>query len=106
MSILQNKHKYREIERFCNLNKEVLLSKFGFKNKKVPSNMSICAFILSTDFASIQKAFHKWTQNYVPIETNEWISIDGKSIRSTASDYSIEYQNFVSIVSLFHSKRE
>lgn len=106
MSILRNKHRYREIERFCKLNQDYLVAKFGFKNKRVPSHVSIRAFILSTDFVSIQKAFHKWTQNYVSIEAKEWISIDGKSIRSTVNDYSNEYQNFVSLVSLFCSKRE
>jgi hypothetical protein len=61
---------------------------------------------LLTDFASIQAAFHKWAQNYVSIQAGEWIAIDGKSIRSTVSDYSNKYQNFVSLVSLFCSKRE
>lgn len=106
MSILRNRHKYREIGRFCKLNSDCLIARFGFKNKRVPSYVSIRTFILETDFVSIQKAFHKWAQNYVSIEANEWIAIDGKSIRSTVSDYSSEYQNFVSLVSLFCSRRE
>jgi hypothetical protein len=61
---------------------------------------------LSTDFASIQRAFHRWTKSYVPIKNGEWIAIDGKSIRSTVSDYSGKYQNFVSLVTLFGIKRE
>jgi hypothetical protein len=106
MGILRGKYGYREIGRFCAQNKSVLINKFGFRNKKVPSYVSIRTFILTTDFVSIQKAFHQWTRSYVTIETGEWISIDGKSIRSTVNDYSNEYQNFVSLVSLFSSKRE
>ena len=106
MSILRGKYGYREIGRFCKLNESTLLERFGFKNKRVPSHVSIRTFIMNADFSSIQKAFHQWTQSYVPIEAGEWISIDGKSIRSTVSDYSNEYQNFVSLVSLFCSKRE
>jgi hypothetical protein len=106
MSILRNKHGYREIGRFCELNKECLIAKFGFKNKNVPSHVSIRTFILSMDFSSIQTAFHKWAQDYVSIEAGEWIAIDGKSIRSTVNDPLNEYQNFVSLVSLFCSKRE
>jgi hypothetical protein len=106
MSNLCGKYAYREIGRFCKLNKSYLISKFGFKNNQVPSYVSIRTFILTVDFSSIQKAFHKWTSNYVPIEANEWIAIDGKSIRSTVSDCSNEYQNFVSLVSLFCCKRE
>ena len=106
MSILRGKYGYREIGRFCKLNETALLERFDFKNKRVPSHVSIRAFIINADFSSIQKSFHQWTQGYVPIEEGEWISIDGKSIRSTVSDYSSEYQNFVSLVSLFCSKRE
>ena len=115
MAVLRNKHCYREIGRFCQLNKNYLIAKFGFKNKRVPSHVSIRTFILSTDFASIQDAFHQWTRGFVCIKDGEWVSIDGKSIRSTVSDYSNEYlycvrstryQNFVSLVSLFGSKCE
>jgi hypothetical protein len=106
MSVLRGKYGYREMGRFCQLNKSVLITKFGFKNNKVPSHVSIRTFILLADFSSIQQAFHKWAQDYVSIEANEWISIDGKSIRSTVSDYSSEYQNFISLVSLFCSRRE
>ena len=106
MGIIRGRYGYREIGRFCKLNELALIEQFGFKNNKVPSHVSIRTFILSTDFASIQKAFHKWTQDYVQIEEGEWISIDGKSIRSTVSDCSNEFQNFVSLVSLFSSRRE
>jgi hypothetical protein len=106
MGNLRGQYGYREISRFCELNKDYLIDKFGFRNKKVPSHVSIRTFILSTDFESIQVAFHQWTQSSVPIKAGEWLSIDGKSIRSTVSDYSNAYQNFVSLVSLFSSKRE
>jgi hypothetical protein len=103
---LRNKYAYREIGRFCELNKDYLIAKFGFRNKKVPSYVSIRTFIMLTDFVSIQTAFHKWSQSYVPIKAGEWIAIDGKSIRSTVNNYSDSYQNFVSLVSLFCRKRE
>lgn len=106
MGILRGQYGYREIGRFGRLNQAVLVEHFGFKNKKTPSFVTIRTFILNTDFVSIQQAFHKWTQNYVQIEQGEWISIDGKSIRSTVNDPLSEFQNFVSLVSLFCSKRE
>jgi hypothetical protein len=106
MGILRGCYGYREIGRFCQLNKSILIDKFNFKNKQVPSYVSIRTFVLSTDFASIQKSFHRWTRSFVKIKKGEWIAIDGKSIRSTVSDYSSDYQNFVSLVSLFCSKRE
>lgn len=106
MAILRGKYGYREIGRFCKLNESSLIKRFHFKNNKVPSYVSIRSFILSADFSSIQKAFHTWTRGYVDIQPGEWISIDGKSIRSTVSDYSNAYQDFVSLVSLFSNKHE
>ena len=43
MAILRNKHGYREIGRFCELNKRYLIAKFGFKNNKVPSYVCLLA---------------------------------------------------------------
>jgi predicted transposase YbfD/YdcC len=106
MSMLRNKHMYREIGRFCEQHKPCLIELLGFKTNRVPSHVTIRSFIQSTDFSSIQAAFHKWTQHYVSIEAGEWVAVDGKSIRSTASDYSADYQNFVSLVSLFSVKHQ
>ena len=39
------------------------------------------------------------------MDTSEWFGIDGKSIKGTVQDYDSEYQNFVSIVSIFTGKR-
>jgi hypothetical protein len=106
MSSLRNGFAYREIARFCENHKNELIKRFHFKNNRVPSHVTIRSFIKDTDFASLQAAFHQWTKHYVQIEQDEWISIDGKCIRSTVSDCSNEYQNFVSLVSLFCRKRE
>jgi hypothetical protein len=104
--ILRGRYGYREIGRFCGKNRPHPAGRFGFKNRKVPSQVSIRTFIHPVDFVSIQAAFHKWTHSYVHIEQGEWTAIDGKSIRSAVSDCSTGYQNFVSPVSLFCSKRE
>ena len=58
MGILRGRYGYWEIGRFCKLNESILIERFGFKNNKVPSHVSIRTFILATDFASIQIAFH------------------------------------------------
>ena len=82
------------------------MSKFRFKNGRIPSYVTISAFIRGTDFSGIQNAFYKWDRNYVPIEQGEWIAIDGKSILSTVNDSSTSFQNFVSLVSLLCTKKE
>ncbi|NJO59195.1 MAG: hypothetical protein HC836_12935 [Richelia sp. RM2_1_2] len=39
------------------------------------------------------------------LEVSEWCGIDGKSIKGTVKNYDNSYQNFVSIVSVFASRR-
>lgn len=106
MGIMRGCYGYREIGRFCKLNERELLKVFRFKNHHVPSHVSFRSFIMRLDFDSLQQAFYTWARTYVPIEEGEWFSIDGKSIRSTVSDPVNEYQNFVSLVSLFNARRE
>jgi hypothetical protein len=40
-------------------------------------------------------------EHYVEIEPEEWLSIDGKSIKGTVNDFDKSYQNFVSLVSVY-----
>lgn len=106
LSMLRNKHQYREIARLCELNRQEIVRLFGFKSGKAPSHVTFRSFIQQSDFRSLQTAFYQWAKDYVDIEEGEWISIDGKCIRSTVSDPDNQYQNFVSLVSLFSRKRE
>ena len=66
---------YREIARFCENNEQILLEIFKFKNGKVPSHVTIRSFIKEPDFESLQTVFHKWTKEYVPIDSDEWIFV-------------------------------
>lgn len=49
--------------------------------------------------------FHKWAIGYVKIKDKEWVSIDGKAIGSTVGLNKPDFQKFVSLVSVFASKR-
>ncbi len=49
--------------------------------------------------------FNQWAENYVELQESEWCSIDGKSIKGTVTNYKKACQNFVSIVSVFASKK-
>jgi len=60
---------------------------------------------MNVDFDLLNQAFSQWALGYVTIEKDDWLSIDGKSIKSTFENYSSSYQNFVSMVSVFSQKR-
>ena len=106
MSMICGKYQYREIVRFCENNYQYLKKRLKLTWNKGPSHVTFRGLILNLDFVSLQSSFHAWTKEYVKIEDGEWLSIDGKAIKSTVSDYSTSYQDFVSLVSVFSQKRE
>ncbi|MDZ4877745.1 MAG: hypothetical protein CLLPBCKN_007180 [Chroococcidiopsis cubana SAG 39.79] len=57
------------------------------------------------DFQALATAFNDWAQTYSELEPGEWLAMDGKSIKSSVTDYSQAEQNFVSLVSLFSHQR-
>ncbi len=60
---------------------------------------------MGVDFDKLAEIFNQWAQNYIDLAKSEWCGIDGKSIKGTVQNHEKECQNFVSIVSVFASKR-
>lgn len=58
------------------------------------------------DFEKLSEKFKEWANKNVKIRKGDWISIDGKSIKGTITDYNSSYQNFVSLVSAFGQKKK
>lgn len=66
-----------------------------------PSYSTFRRVLLRVDFQPLVALFNRWSQTFIPLEELTWVAADGKSIRSTLTDYSESYQNFVSTVSVF-----
>lgn len=105
MGVMSGRYGYREINTFAKANEKDLRRNLKIKHKKMPSHVTIREIIMRVDFDALNEVFYKWASSYVKIEKDEWISIDGKSIRSTVEDYNTSYQNFVCLVSVFTQKR-
>jgi hypothetical protein len=105
MGIMSGRYAYREIETFAKANQQDLVKKLKLKNSMIPSHVTIREVIMNIDFELLNKAFSQWAMGYVSIEKDDWLSIDGKSIKSTVDNYSNSYQNFVSIVSVFSHRQ-
>lgn len=105
LSIMSGRYGYREIASFARANQKELIGKLKIKRARVPSHVTIREVIMNIDFDSLNHAFGQWAMGYVTIEKHDWLSIDGKSIKSTLEDYRCSYQNFVSMVSVFSQKR-
>jgi len=96
----------RAIDRFAQNNKKALIKALRIKRKEVPSRSVIRGVIENINFKSLQEIFYRWALPMVKIKEKEVISIDGKAIRGTAKNSRDKFQNFVSLVSVFASKRK
>lgn len=105
MAIMSGRYGYREIASFAKANKKELVDKLKLKKSKLPSHVTIREVIMNVDFNLLNQAFSQWSMGYVTIEKDDWLSIDGKAIKSTVENYHSSYQNFVSMVSVFSQKR-
>jgi hypothetical protein len=105
MAIMSGRYGYREIASFAKANKKELVDNLKLKKSKIPSHVTIREVIMNIDFVLLNQAFSQWAIDYVTIEKDDWLSIDGKAIKSTVENYDSSYQNFVSMVSVFSQKR-
>lgn len=106
MSIMSGRCRYREIAAFAKANQKDLLKFFHLKKRKrLPSHVSFRTVLKGVNFDEVLSAFNNWAEQYVTLEEEEWMSVDGKALASTVTDYASSYQNFVSLVSVFSHKR-
>ena len=90
---------------FVKRHKQVLIDKFGIARHGVPSYSTIRRIMNGVDFDRFVEKFNDWAKTYVDLEESEWCGVDGKCIKGTVTNHDLHSQNFVSIVSLFASKR-
>lgn len=68
---------------------------------RIPSYSTFRRVLQRVDFVPFVALFNTWSQTFVQLDEQTWVAADGKSIKSTLSDYSESYQNFISTVSAF-----
>jgi len=104
MAIMSGHYSYRGIGRFLKNNERDIRRIFGSYHG-VPCYVTIRDVLQSIDFEVFSSAFNRWAKQYVPMCKGDTKSTDGKAIRSTMSHYHTDYQNFISLVSIFSSQR-
>lgn len=96
---------YRAWGDFVKRHRRTLIEIFRRQKHGVPSYSTIRRVLMGVDFDQLVAIFNQWAYEYVDLEPSEWCGIDGKSIKGTVIDHEKSCQNFVSIVSVFASKR-
>jgi hypothetical protein len=93
---------YRYLGSFAKFNQKLSVKTFHITTDRVPSYSTIRRAMMLVKSSDLIDAFNPWaSQITTSIDLNDWVSIDGKYLRSTCQNSQNSSQNFVSIVSLF-----
>ena len=93
---------YRDLETFAKSNQKLIVKTFHLTIDRVPSYSTIRRVMMLVETSDLVESFNQWASQFAtPNDLTDWVSIDGKSLRSTCKNSDNSSQNFVSIVSLF-----
>lgn len=101
MSTMSRYYGYRGIERFIKKNRSALMECLNPGKNMLPSLATIRRVLMGVDFNEFSELFKQWALGQTNIPKDTWISLDGKCLRNTVTDYDNSFQNFVSIVSAY-----
>lgn len=68
---------------------------------RIPSYSTFRRVLQRVDFEPFISLFNDWSGMFIQLREETWVAVDGKSIKSTLSDYGESYQNFITTVSAF-----
>jgi len=88
----------KKLGRFFKNNEKQLIMMYDLKHG-VPCTTRINTFLKELNFSDLNKVLHDWLCQYD--KKGDWISIDGKALKSTFTSYNSEHQNFQSMISVF-----
>ncbi len=60
--------------------------------------------MMGIDFTNLAKVFNNWVQDWMPTQEQDWLGVDGKSIKANLSNYDKAYQDFINVVSVFSTR--
>ncbi len=105
LSTINGGESWRDHGDFVLRHHALLLRRLRPKKDRLPSYSTLRRVLIGVDFAALSDAFYTWACEHVEIEPGEWLSLDGKSLRGTASDAFDAKQNFTALVSLYAQRR-
>jgi DDE_Tnp_1-associated len=94
---------YRALGDFAKFNREVIRKTLKLHFCAVPSYSTIRRVMTGVKPEDLNQMFNQWASQ-LSSQTSEldWLAIDGKSLKSTVTNFHNSSQNFVSVVSAFN----
>ena len=100
MAILSGHQGLRGFARFAKAN-EVELTEILKLKHGVPCFFTIRAILIELNEQVLVNEFIRWVQGYLPDSADDFVSLDGKAIKSTTQGGNTNFQNFVAVVNAF-----
>lgn len=93
---------YRDIAAFAKAHQKLIVKFFKVPGARMPSYSTIRRVMMLVDTSNFIEVFNQWGRSLTPVNSgNDWVSIDGKCLKSTCVNHDKNSQNYVSMVSLF-----
>jgi hypothetical protein len=95
---------YSALEDFARRHHEALVASLQLPPTRCPSDSTFRRVMMGIDFTDLAKVFNNWVNDWMPTQAQDWLGVDGKSIKATLSNYDKAYQDFISVVSVFNTR--
>ena len=90
---------YRQLGRFVERHRRELIKRLQIPKARVPSYSVIRRVMVNLNYEELQLVFNQWSKESSLIPSSEWISLDGKGLKNTVTNYDNAKQNFINCVS-------
>lgn len=100
MAIISGHQGIRGFARFASSNKKELTEVLDLKHG-VPCYYTFQTVLNSLNEQILAQKFMTWMSQYYPVLDDNYIAVDGKTVKSTVLGGKMSSQNFVSVVSAF-----
>lgn len=105
MGIMSGYWGYRSLGTFVERHRRVLIQTFSIRGATVPSYSTIRRVMMHLDYQVFGDVFNLWASQYHSEVSQQWVALDGKSLRNTVTNSTRAEQNFISMVSAFSHNR-
>jgi hypothetical protein len=105
MGTISGCRSYYALEDFGARHYQALSEKLGLTVTRLPSDTTFRRILQRLDFHLLAQKFEQWASLAIDIQPQEWVAIDGKSIKGTVTEPGTAYQNFVNLVSVYSSQQ-
>ena len=106
MGVMSGFKGYAALEDFGVRHYPVLCEALALTVKRLPSDTTFRRILEDLNFQVLNAHFERWAMQYTDINPEDWMSLDGKSIKGTVLEGGTEFQNFVTLVSLYAQSQE